>query len=248
MKVYGLIGYPLTHSFSTAYFKEKFRQEKICDNAYRNFEIPDIHEMTHLRTAVPNLAGLNVTLPYKESVIPFLDQLDPVAEAVGAVNVIRFFSDGTSRGYNTDVTGFQRSILPFLDDPPYHALVLGTGGASKSVAYVLETLKIPYVLVSRTPVNLNEIGYDELDRQAVREHNLIINATPLGMHPNEEGYPRIPYAGVDHSHLLFDLVYNPEKTRFLEKGQEHGARVVNGTEMLRIQAEESWKIWNSPEE
>lgn len=245
MKTYGLIGNPLTHSFSEAYFSEKFKREKICGVRYRNFPLADIHDFPHLLAAVPGLAGLNVTIPYKESVIPFLDELDPEAEAVGAVNVVCFLPDRRTRGYNTDVTGFRKALKPYLKPVHRKALILGTGGASRAVARVLEKMHISFLFVSRTPVNERQIGYVDLNEEIIRSHRLIVQTTPLGMAPDTGRCPPIPYHALGNDHLLFDLIYNPEVTRFMQKGAEQGAVVVNGLEMLKIQAEESWKLWNN---
>lgn len=245
MKVYGLIGYPLTHSFSAEYFREKFRKEGICDARYRNFPLSDIHEFPHLLSGVPELAGLNVTIPYKESVMPFLDSIDDVACEVGAVNVVCFLSGGKTRGYNTDITGFSESIKPYIRPHHKNALILGTGGASKSVAWALRKMGIGVRFVSRTPVSPGETDYKGLTDGVIRSHPLIVQTTPLGMHPNDDGCPPIPYEYIGPGHLLYDLVYNPCITRFMEKGMEKGATAVNGMQMLRIQAEESWKLWNT---
>ncbi|HDJ33964.1 MAG TPA: shikimate dehydrogenase [Bacteroidetes bacterium] len=243
MKTYGLIGNPLTHSFSAAYFREKFRKEKISGVCYRNFPLADIHDFPHLLAAVTDLAGLNVTIPYKESVIPFLDELDSEAEAVGAVNVVCFLPDRRTRGYNTDVTGFRKALEPYLKPVHRKALILGTGGASRAAARVLEQLNIPFLFVSRTPVNERETAYGDLNEQIIRSHRLIVQTTPLGMTPDTDRCPPIPYRALGKDHLLFDLIYNPLVTRFMQKGEEQGAVVVNGLEMLKIQVQEPWKLW-----
>jgi shikimate dehydrogenase len=242
MRRFGLIGYPLTHSFSQKYFTEKFGREKINDCTYSNFSLRSIDELPAV-LADPELFGLNVTIPYKQQVIPFLVELSPVVEAIGACNCIRIVG-GRLIGHNTDVAGFERSLHRQLK--PYHrrALVLGTGGASKAVEYVLRKLGIGYRLVSRRPrPDTGDIGYDEIDGELLAEALLIINTTPVGMYPNVGECPPLPYAALTSRHYLYDLVYNPERTLFLQRGAERGAAVENGHEMLIIQAEESWRIW-----
>jgi len=244
MLLFGLIGYPLGHSFSAAYFNEKFKREGI-DAEYRNFPIESVDQFEELVRSHPNLKGINVTIPYKQSVIPYLDGLSQTARAVQAVNTICFCLK-TGRlgllGHNTDVNGFERSLKENLGEMSGKAMVLGTGGASKAVLHVLEEMGIPATSVSRTAGD-EKITYSDLDRSVIEAHSLIINTTPLGMHPDTESLPDIPYEGIGEAHLLFDLVYNPEKTRFLEKGEAHGAKIVNGKDMLIYQAEAAWEIW-----
>ena len=242
MKLYGLIGHPLTHSFSGKYFADKFQREGIEGHDYRLFPIPRIEDLKELLEEHPDLAGLNVTIPYKEQVIPYLDELSPVVEKIGACNCIKI-KNGKLTGYNTDVIGFRKTLEPKL--LPHHdkALVLGTGGAAKAVCHVLEELQIGYTLVSRHPVS-GGIQYEQIDQWIMASHRLIINTTPLGMHPKVDEAPRIPYEEVGPSHYLYDLVYNPDPTLFLMQGREQGAVTENGSEMLVIQAEASWEIWN----
>lgn len=247
-KIYGLIGYPLTHSFSIDFFNKKFKAEGI-NARYVNFQIPDIGDFMEVIAETPNLSGLNVTLPYKEQVIPYLNSLDPVAERIGAVNVIKFIpgksaNDFKLRGYNSDVVGFTESIRPLLR--PYHkkALVLGTGGASKAICDGLQQLGIVPQLVSRTKRD-GVLTYAELTPEVMEEHKVIVNTTPLGMYPNVDRCPDIPYDCLTPEFLCYDLLYNPETTLFMEKAAKHGAVTKNGIEMLLLQAFESWNIWNS---
>jgi shikimate dehydrogenase len=242
-KSFGLIGYPLSHSFSKKYFSEKFARENISECAYELFPTKDISEISVLIASNKSLAGLNVTIPYKESVIPFLDAIDETAKEIGAVNCIKV-QNGKTKGFNTDVYGFEQSLIPFLK--PYHkkALVLGTGGASKAITYALKKLQIDFQLVSREAKS-NYITYDAITPEIIAQHLLIINTTPLGMFPNVETSPPLPYSSLSKNHLLFDLVYNPAETKFVLEGKEKGATVVNGLKMLEFQAEKSWKIWTN---
>lgn len=242
MKQYGLIGYPLTHSFSKGFFSEKFEREKITDATYDVFPLQRIELFKELCEREKNLAGLNVTIPYKEQIIPYLDELDEEAKAIGAVNTIKFTS-GKRIGYNSDCFGFEKSILPLLK--PHHtaALILGTGGASKAVEYVLHKLGIPFQFVSRHK-SKSTITYQELDTVVVQYSTLIINCSPVGMYPHTDEVPDIPYEALTEKHLLYDLIYNPEETHFLKKGRQMGAQTKNGLEMLYLQAERSWEIWN----
>jgi shikimate dehydrogenase len=243
MQLYGLIGFPLSHSFSQKYFTEKFEKEKITNCRYQNFSISTIDEIKKIIDHNPDLKGLNVTIPYKEKVIPYLNEATEVVKKIGACNCIKFM-EGKLIGYNTDVTGFEKSFIKKLK--PFHnaAMVLGTGGASKAVQYVLHKLKIPFIIVSRTPQK-NEMSYDNLDEYTINRCKIIINTSPLGMQPNVQQSPSIPYFNITSQHYLFDLIYNPEKSVFLEKGESMGASIQNGYEMLISQAEESWQIWNS---
>lgn len=246
MRLFGLIGYPLGHSFSAPFFNKKFSAEDI-EAEYRNFPLEDISAFSGLLKREPELLGLNVTVPYKQEVIPFLDSLGRTAEAVGAVNTISIKRMGDSlelRGDNTDVIGFRRSLEEHLEAHHSSALVLGTGGSSKAVVYVLEQLGMGITMVSRSS-GKKQITYGELDEDLLATTKLIINTSPLGMYPGVETYPDIPYHAITHKHLLFDLVYNPEKTEFLTRGENQGARIVNGHDMLIYQAEASWEIWNS---
>ncbi|QHS62495.1 shikimate dehydrogenase family protein [Chitinophaga agri] len=242
MKVYGLIGYPLSHSFSKGFFAEKFSREGIQECIYDSFPIPAIDELPALLAQQPELQGLNVTIPYKEVVIPYLDELSPAATQMKAVNCIHF-KDGRKIGYNTDAIGFRRSLEPLLKPHHNKALILGTGGAAKAVQFVLESLHIPYKLVSRQ-ASADTISYEQLDTDTMASHTLIINTTPLGMYPNVTAAPAIPYDQLTDRHLLYDLIYNPAVTTFLQKGADRGATIKNGHEMLILQAEASWEIWN----
>lgn len=247
MRLYGLVGFPLSHSFSKKYFGEKFGKEGITDARYELFELPDIRRLEELIGNQPELCGLNVTIPHKQAVIPFLDGLDASAEKVGAVNVIRFH-EGKRIGYNSDYFGFKQSLQNWLpENSDYlNALVLGTGGAARAVTAVLTDLEIPFYLVSRKP-GANSLSYEQLQAQPdiLQRPRLIINTTPLGMSPNSEAAPAIVYDSLTPDHLLYDLVYNPAETRFMQLGREKGARVKNGLEMLQLQAEKAWEIWNS---
>ncbi|TWF37406.1 shikimate dehydrogenase [Chitinophaga polysaccharea] len=242
MKMYGLIGYPLSHSFSKGFFKEKFEKENITGCQYENYPIPGITEFITLLEAHPQLQGLNVTIPYKEVVIPFLDELSDAAARIGAVNCIHF-NGGKKTGYNTDVIGFTKSLQPLLRPHHTRALVLGTGGAAKAIMYALEQLGITYTVVSRRPEN-GAIAYEALDQATMEAHTLMVNTTPLGMYPKVDTFPEIPYQYLSSRHLLYDLVYNPAETAFLQKGAAQGATIKNGHEMLILQAEASWEIWN----
>lgn len=244
MKTYGLIGYPLSHSFSQKYFTEKFLREGITEVQYLNYPIPSVGDLKGLLKQNPELAGLNVTIPYKEQVLPYLDFVDPVAEAVGACNCIRV-EQGKLHGFNTDVEGFRLSLLKKLQPHHTQALVLGEGGAAKAVRYALKSLGIEFLTVSRRGNELpGIIQYNQLNREVMDEFYLVINTTPLGTFPDIEQAPQIPYDALGPKHYLFDLVYNPSKTLFLKSGEERGAVIENGAEMLSIQAEESWRIWN----
>lgn len=243
MRTFGLIGYPLGHSFSKKYFTDKFEREGITGNAYELYPLEQIGQLENLLVANPDLAGLNVTIPYKEQVIAYLDSMSPVVEEIGACNCIRI-EEGRLMGHNTDVIGFSRSLLPKLKPHHKQALILGTGGSAKAVAYALKELRIPFLQVSRTPIE-GMIGYEEIDQSMLESHTLLINTTPVGMYPHTENCPAIPYDFIGADHYLFDLVYNPSITRFLQEGALRGAAIENGSDMLVIQAEASWEIWNS---
>jgi len=243
MRKFGLIGYPLGHSFSKKYFSEKFASELLNDVAYENYELPEVALLKNIIAENPGLRGLNITIPYKESVLRYLDELNNDASEIGAVNTVKI-SSGKLKGFNTDYIGFMRSLIPVLQPSHKKALVLGTGGSSLAVKYALEKLGIGFLLVSRNPFEENEIGYDAINEALLNTHTLLINTTPVGMFPNVSEAPEIPYHLLDQRHLLFDLIYNPEETLFLKMGKERGAVVKNGLEMLALQAEESWKIWN----
>jgi shikimate dehydrogenase len=245
MRLFGLIGYPLGHSFSVPFFTEKFGVEQI-DAEYRNYPLEDIAAFEDLVIGEPALVGLNVTVPHKQKIIPYLDALNPTARSIGAVNTIFFCRKGDKLsllGYNTDAPGFERSLKEHLQPHHMQALVLGTGGSSKAVEFVLQKLEIDYRMVSRSRGE-GILAYDQLDQSIVESHTLIINTTPLGMFPNVDICPDIPYEAITSRHLLFDLVYNPELTHFLSLGKEHGAEILNGADMLIYQAEASWEIWN----
>jgi len=247
MKQFGLIGYPLSHSFSAQYFSEKFFRENIHDCRYELFPIQNISELELLIKNNIFIKGLNVTIPYKESIIPFLTSIDNTAKEIGAVNTIRIIDNKNFilHGYNTDAFGFEESIKPLLKKDHQKALILGTGGASRAVAYVLKKLGIEFLFVSRNKNGTNSIlQYNELNRKIILTHQLIINTTPLGMFPNINEMPDIPYDFITKDHLLFDLVYNPSETLFMKKGIEKNASVSNGLQMLYLQAERSWQIWN----
>ena len=241
MKQFGLIGKSLTHSFSKIYFENKFQRESDIRSSYQDFPLERVEDFKTLIGEV-DLSGLNVTIPYKETIIPFLDEMSIEAKAIGAVNTIQFKNDKII-GYNTDYIGFHNSIKPFLENTMECALILGTGGASKAVVYALERIGIKCLCVSRTPVK-NQLSYDELNEFVIKYHLLIVNTTPLGTSPNTTEYPTIPYQFIGEKHLLVDLVYNPEETLFLKKGKENRAMILNGKSMLIHQAEAAWKIWN----
>lgn len=247
MRIFGLIGYPLGHSWSAGFFNEKFRQENITDAAYKPFPLKSIDDFPVLLQAEPHLAGLNVTIPYKEKIIPFLDSLEGAARDIRAVNVIRFEKSEMGiklTGHNTDVDGFEQSLVHSGIRLPQKALVLGTGGASKAAGWVLKELGCQYRLVSRKPSGENILSYEDLGKEIIRDHTLIINTTPLGMTPNRGTCPPIPYQWLDSRHFLFDLVYNPTETLFLKKGKEQGCKTLNGEAMLLGQALAAWEIWN----
>ena len=251
MRQFGLIGYPLSHSFSQKFFTEKFLQENIVNAKYDNFPIPSIESFAGLWKENPNLEGLNVTIPYKKEVIPFLDHSSAVVQEIHACNCIRKFNNELY-GYNTDVIGFEKSLLPFLQPHHTHALILGTGGASAAVQWVLQKLNIQFQLVSRNTNTIEantemkaSLSYDQLAASVIESHTLIINTSPLGMYPNTNEAPPIAYEGITAQHHLYDLVYNPIETLFMKNGLAKGATVQNGLAMLHIQAEESWTIWNA---
>lgn len=238
---YGLIGYPLTHSFSPGYFSRKFEQEKI-DAVYSSFELPVIAAFPSLLKANPDLRGINVTIPHKSSIMGFLHTVDDAARDIGAVNCIDM-RNGRLKGYNTDVIGFRTSLLPLLSSHHKQALILGSGGSSLAVQYVLRQLGIPFILVSRKKT-LDVLQYAMLTDELVQQYTLIVNTTPLGMYPNTDSCPAIPYHALTQHHLLYDLVYNPLETKFLALGAAQGASVKNGLELLYLQAAASWEIWN----
>ena len=242
MKQYGLIGKTLDHSFSKSYFENKFITEHIQNATYSNFPLESIEEFKSL-IKKKNFSGLNITIPYKTSIIPFLDKLSEEAKSIGAVNTIHFKNDKLI-GYNTDYIGFLNAIKPFLKNTMEQALILGTGGASKAVVFALKKIGIKSLCVSRLP-NEEQLNYDQLNDLVLKHHLLIVNTTPLGTSPNTNECPNIPYQYITEKHLLVDLVYNPEETLFLKKGRKNLANILNGKSMLIHQAEEAWKIWNS---
>jgi shikimate dehydrogenase len=245
MKLYGLIGYPLGHSFSKKYFTEKFQRERIIDCSYELFPIPSITDLPSLLISNSNLKGFNVTIPYKEQVLQFVNETTDAVKNIGAANTIKIHGDKLI-AYNTDVIGFENSLEKKLEPSHIKALVLGTGGSSKAVQYVLKKLEIEFLLVTRSDKSsVGIINYSMIDEAIMNQYHLIINCTPVGMYPNQDQCPDLPYGYLTKQHYLYDLVYKPEKTLFLKKGEERGAIIQNGYEMLVIQAEESWKIWNT---
>ena len=244
MQKYGLIGFPLSHSFSKGFFNEKFASENI-DATYLNFEIPSIKDFHAVINSNPELNGLNVTIPYKEQIIPYLDELDETAREIGAVNVVKFNRTRKGiklKGYNSDVIGFSRSIAEYI--LPHHkkALILGTGGASKAVAYSLRKLGLEYSFVTRVPL-WGQLAYEDINETLLQEYSVIVNTTPLGMYPKIDACPEIPYQYITDQHLMYDLLYNPNETKFMKLGKEQGAVVLNGLEMLLLQAFAAWEIW-----
>ncbi len=245
MDTYGLIGYPLEHSFSISYFNQKFADEGI-DAQYENFEIKSIESLMEVIDSHPDLKGLNVTIPYKEKVIPFLDSMSPEAVAIGAVNVIRVSHENnkiTLKGFNSDVIGFTKSIEPMLEKIHRKALILGTGGASKAVNYGLRNLGLETIFVSRYQ-RPGTIQYKDITPDIIKEYNVIVNCTPCGMYPHTDECPDLPYDHMDNHTVLYDLIYNPDETLFMKKGAAHGANTKNGLEMLLLQAFASWEFWN----
>lgn len=243
MKHFGLIGKSLQHSFSKQYFEAKFQKLELSDHQYELYELRDIDGFP-LLIGHERLSGLNVTIPFKESIIPFLDQLSDEAKAIGAVNTI-VFDKGLLIGHNTDALGFSRSIRPFLAMHHERALILGTGGAAKAVHYSLTKLGINCLYVSRSPKNTQEIHYSELQAEGIKHWPLIVNCTPLGTYPNVDEAPEIPYKGIGNQHFCVDLVYNPEKSKFLSNCEKNGAMILNGKDMLHFQAEAAWELWNA---
>ena len=243
MRKFGLIGLTLTHYFSKQFFTEKFEKEQITDCLYENYPLEKIEDLPALLAANRDIVGLNVTIPYKKDVVPFLTDAAPAVKKTGACNCIRI--DGKKRiGYNTDVIGFHLSLMPHLRVQHQRALILGTGGASAAVEFVLQQIAMPYLIVSRNP-GTNSIGYDQLSEDLMESHTLIVNTTPLGTFPAVETYPPIPYQYVTDQHFLYDMVYNPTETIFLKQGREKGATILNGMDMLIGQANASWDIWKS---
>ena len=244
MKLFGLIGYPIAQSFSKGYFTKKFETENLTDCRFDAFPLTSIDLLGDLLNQHVSLMGFAVTIPYKEKVIDYLDEKDEAIDEIRAVNCVTI-KNGILKGYNTDVIGFEKSIRPLLVNTYSGALILGTGGAAKAVQYVLKKLAIPFLIVSRNPSQTDQIGYESITETIIRNFPIIINCTPVGMSPNIHDYPQIPYQFINETNLLFDLIYNPGETEFLQKGKAKGAVVKNGYEMLIIQAEENWTLWNA---
>lgn len=240
--IYALIGKNISYSFSKGYFSQKFLDENI-NAEYVNFDISSLEMLPSLLSEYQQLKGMNVTIPYKEAIIPYLDELDEIAEQIGAVNTIKILPNGKLKGYNTDYYGFWKSLKPLLKSQHSQALILGTGGASKAVAFALQQAQIPYKFVSRTPRD-GAFSYEQLTHSLIENYKLIINCTPLGTSPDVQLFPPISYQFLTSEHLLFDLIYNPPKTAFLTKGEQNGASICNGYQMLVFQAEAAWEIWN----
>jgi shikimate dehydrogenase len=245
MRLFGLIGYPLSQSFSKKYFDQKFKDENLGDCKFENFSISSIHELDQILATHPQtLQGLAVTIPYKRSVLRYLDSASNIPEELGACNCIRILN-GQLIGYNTDYLGFEKSLLPLLQPHHKKALILGNGGAAAAVKFVLSRSGIDFIIASRSLHHDSDLTYKEITPLIIRDHLLIINTTPVGMYPQIHEFPDIPYDAISEFHLLYDLIYNPEKTIFLQKGETQGATIKNGAEMLVLQAEENWRIWNS---
>lgn len=245
MRKFGLIGKNIEYSFSRTHFKNKFEVESISDASYVNFDLSNINKFDSSVKRIPDLKGLNVTIPYKETIIPYLDFLTPDADRIGAVNTIKIDKNGKYIGHNTDYYGFKKALLPYLNAHHKKALILGTGGASKAVAFALDALNISYQFVSRLAKDKVTLTYTTLTKADIETHLILINCTPLGTHPNTDICPNIPYEGITKNHILFDLIYNPEKTKFLSQGEKQNATIINGLKMLEYQAEKAWEIWNT---
>nr|WP_314896064.1 shikimate dehydrogenase [uncultured Flavobacterium sp.] len=242
-KRFGLLGRNINYSFSKGYFTDKFNNENFTGCTYENFDIQEINAFPEIIKNTSDLKGLNVTIPYKETVIPFLDKLSKNAAQIGAVNTIKITKKGKLKGYNTDYYGFKKSLEPLLQPHHKKALILGTGGASKGVAFALDELDIPYTFVSREAKE-NAIDYDRINATTFDNYQIIINSTPVGTSPNVDAFPLIPYEFFTDKHIAFDLIYNPAETQFLKKAAAQGAQIKNGLDMLIFQAEKAWKIWN----
>lgn len=243
IKRFGLLGRNISYSFSKGYFADKFNSENFVGCTYENFDITEIAAFPEVIKNTSDLKGLNVTIPYKETVIPFLDKLSKKAELIGAVNTIKITRKGKLKGYNTDYYGFKKSLQPLLQPHHKKALILGTGGASKGVAFALDELDIPYTFVSREAKE-NGIDYDRINATTFDNYQIIINATPVGTSPNVDAFPLLPYEFFTEKHIAYDLIYNPAETQFLKKAKQKGAQIKNGLDMLIFQAEKAWKIWN----
>ena len=243
-KLYGLLGKNISYSFSRGYFTDKFENLKLTKSKYVNFDLQNIEDFPTIIDDNEHLKGINVTIPYKEDIIPFLSKIDKTAKKIGAVNTIKFTKRGNLKGYNSDVVGFENSLIPLLKKHHKRALILGTGGASKAIAYALKRNDIKFKFVSRNPEGKKEISYDSLTKEVMENHTIIINSTPLGTFPDIDKCPNIPYQFITKNHILYDLIYNPAISTFLSKGNEKEATTKNGLQMLELQAEESWRIWN----
>lgn len=244
-KTFGLVGKKISYSFSKGYFTDKFLDQGLTNHEYLNFDLESIQDFSKvIQEFHSTLKGVNVTIPYKQEIFKFLDDIDDTAKEVGAVNTVKYTDQGKLIGYNSDIVGFEQSIVPLLKPHHTKALILGTGGASKAVSYVFKTLGIDSVKVSRNAFEKREILYDDLTKSLLSEYTIIINCSPVGTFPNVNQKPAIPYQFITHDHLLYDLIYNPKETSFLSEGMKKGARTKNGYEMLVLQAEESWRIWN----
>ena len=249
MRRYGLFGFPLEHSFSKKFFAEKFQRDGRTDCIYDNFESDNIYDLKKIVHENPDLLGLNITIPFKQDIIPMLDNLDDISQKIGAVNTVKIIRNDNGKfelhGYNTDAWGFELAIRPILRPHHRRALILGTGGSAKAVSFVFRKLGIEHFFVTREESRFH-YSYADLNANTMKAFQIIVNTTPLGMFPNVGTFPNIPYEFLTHKNLLFDLIYNPAQTRFLEKGKEAGAFIHNGFRMLRLQAEKSWEIWNEP--
>lgn len=244
MRKFGLIGKDISYSFSQNYFSLKFKDENIKQATYQNFDLQNIEDFKKIVLKTEHLSGVNVTIPYKETIIPFIDKLDKKAKKIGAVNTIKLTKKGKTKGYNTDIYGFKKAIKPALKKRHKKALILGTGGASKAIAFVLKELDIKFYFVSRKASEKASYTYNTLTEDIISKHQIIINCSPVGTFPNVNESPDIPYNGIGSKHILFDLIYNPSETEFLKQGKNKGATTLNGYNMLVYQAEKSWKIWN----
>ena len=245
-KLFGLLGKNISYSFSREYFTNKFKDLGYTNHQYVNFDLQEINELKEVLISKKEvLGGINITIPYKQEVMAFLDSIDEDAEKIGAVNTMKFLKDGTIKGFNTDFYGFKNSIQPFIKEYHTKALILGAGGASKAIAYAFEKMNIDYKFVSRKKRNESAFNYEEITPEIIREYTVIVNCTPLGTYPNIETRPELPYSAITAKHLLYDLTYNPEVTTFLRLGKEQGATIKNGLQMLELQAEKSWEIWGS---
>ncbi|OFX63501.1 MAG: shikimate dehydrogenase [Bacteroidetes bacterium GWB2_41_8] len=249
MKTFGLIGHRLGYSFSRKFFAEKFEHENLADHEYVNFELDSIDEFPGIFDQNKNICGLNCTIPYKQQIMQFLDEIDAEAAQIGAVNTVKIsYKDGSRflKGFNTDIYGFENSLAPMLEEKHKKALILGTGGASKAIKHIFDKLKIEYLSASiEDQLFANEIRYNEITDELLKEYLIIVHATPIGTFPNVDNCPDIPYQSITSDHVLFDLVYNPEETLFLKKGKAQGAKIKNGLEMLHLQAIRAWEIWNA---